>query len=46
VIAAWLMFRDREDLGIDTLGMVLLIVTSAALALLALAQIRVALASP
>jgi hypothetical protein len=27
VIAGWLIFRDREDLGIDTLGVVVLIVT-------------------
>jgi hypothetical protein len=45
VIAAWLIFRDQADLGIDTLGPVLLIVTAVLLALLALAQIRLAMAS-
>ncbi len=45
VIAAWLIFRDDEDLGIDTLGTVILIVTAIVLALLAVAQIRLALAS-
>jgi hypothetical protein len=45
VIAAWLIFRDDEDLGIDTLGTVILIVTAIVLALLAVAQIRLVLAS-
>jgi hypothetical protein len=45
VIAAWLIFRDQEQLGIDTLGTVVLIVAAAVLALLALAQIRFALTS-
>jgi hypothetical protein len=45
VIAAWLIFRDLEQLGIDTLGTVVLIVTATVLALLALAQIRFALTS-
>ena len=45
VIAGWLIFRDREQLGIDTLGIVVLIVTAVVLALLALAQLRLALAS-
>jgi hypothetical protein len=43
VIAGWLIFRDREQLGIDTLGIVVLIITAVALALLALAQLRLAL---
>ena len=38
IIAAWLIFRDpSEDLGIDTLGTTLLIVTAAVLAALAVA---------
>jgi hypothetical protein len=45
VIALWLIFRDEADLGIDTLGIVILIVTAIVLALLAAAQIRLALAS-
>jgi hypothetical protein len=45
VIAAWLIFRDQEQLGIDTLGTVVLIVTAPVLSLLALAQIRFALTS-
>ena len=45
VIAAWLIFRDTDQLGIDTLGMVILIVTAVVLALLALAQARLALGS-
>jgi drug/metabolite transporter (DMT)-like permease len=45
VIAGWLIFRDRDQLGIDTLGVVVLIVTAVVLAILALAQLRLALAS-
>jgi hypothetical protein len=45
VIALWLVFRGEEDLGIDTLGTVILIVTAIVLALLAVAQVRLALAS-
>jgi hypothetical protein len=45
VIAAWLIFRGDEDLGIDTLGTVILIVAAVVLALLALAQVRLAVGS-
>jgi hypothetical protein len=46
VIAGWLIFRDTElELYTDTLGTVILIVTAAVLALLALAQARLALTS-
>jgi Transglutaminase-like superfamily len=43
IIAAWLLFRDRDDLGIDTLGTVLLIVVAVLLGLLALGLAKVAL---
>lgn len=43
---AWLIFRDPElELGIDTLGTVLLISAAVVLGLLALAQARIVLAS-
>jgi hypothetical protein len=45
-IAAWVIFRDERDLGIETAGTVVLIVVAAILALLGLALARVALRSP
>jgi hypothetical protein len=44
VIAAWLIFRDKADLGIDTLGIVILIVTAVVLGVLALGLARVVFA--
>lgn len=45
LIAAWVIFRDRQDLGVETAGIVVLIVAAVALAALALALARVATAS-
>jgi hypothetical protein len=45
VIAAWLIFRDKVDLGIDTLGIVILIVTAVVLGVLALGLARVVFAA-
>jgi hypothetical protein len=44
VIAAWLLFRERIDLGIGDLGIALLAGTAAVLALVALALVAVAAA--
>ena len=44
-IAGWLIFRDAADLGIDSLGTVLLTATAVVLALLALALCRLVLGS-
>ena len=44
VIAGWLVFRDpSDDLGIDTLGTVILIVLAVTLGLLAMGLARIAL---
>jgi len=44
IIGGWLIFRDpSDDLGIDTLGTVILIVVAAILALLAMTLARIAL---
>ncbi len=42
VIAAWLIFKDQEDLGIDDLGTVLLIAAAVVLAVLAAAMAQAA----
>ncbi len=42
VIALWLIFRDKADIGVDTAGIVFLGVIAVILAGLALAQARVA----
>ena len=42
VIAAWLIFRDKADLGVGDTGWVVLIVTAVVFALLGVALLRVA----
>jgi hypothetical protein len=45
LLAAWLIFRDREDLGVDTLGWTILLATAVVTGVLALAQARLARAA-
>ncbi len=42
IIAGWLIFRDKPDIGVQTAGIVILAVAAVALGGLALAQARVA----
>jgi hypothetical protein len=46
IIAAWLIFRDpSDDLGIDTLGTVILIVVAVILSVLAIGLARISLSA-
>jgi hypothetical protein len=42
IIAAWLIFRDEPDIGVQTAGIVILAVAAVALGALAVAQARIA----
>jgi hypothetical protein len=41
VIALWLIFRDKPDIGVETAGIVILVVAAVTLGALAIAQARV-----
>ena len=42
VLALWLIFRDKDEIGVGTAGIVILVVAAIVLGLLALAEARVA----